>query len=163
MINTAWRGQAGLDVSTGDGNRNWTDIPERKVLLAGDVFVLIMFAYVGRASHGMGDFDLGVLTTAFPFLAGMSIRLCIVLMFSIFCHCPSMSWTKVVGAAEEAGGGGGEGGVPMMLYAIVTQAGSRSRVNIRSSANMHVFGVELLKFAHIRVFYGVFVDTGNGI
>lgn len=70
MIDTAWRGQAGLDVVSGEGSRNWADITNRKVLVAGDVFALTMFAYVGRASHGMGELDLAVLATAAPFIIG---------------------------------------------------------------------------------------------
>ena len=37
---------------------------------AGDVLVLVMFAAIGRASHGEHDGALGVLGTAAPFLAG---------------------------------------------------------------------------------------------
>ncbi|CAN0163225.1 unnamed protein product, partial [Hapterophycus canaliculatus] len=71
VTDTAWRGQAGLDVIDGDGgSRDWSDLSTRRGLAAGDVMALTMFSYVGRASHGMASFDLGVLLTALPFLIG---------------------------------------------------------------------------------------------
>ncbi|CAM9985335.1 unnamed protein product [Scytosiphon promiscuus] len=71
VTDTAWRGQAGLDVTDGDdGSRDWSDLSTRRGLAVGDVVALTMFAYVGRASHGMGSFDLGVLLTALPFIIG---------------------------------------------------------------------------------------------
>lgn len=71
VVDTAWRGQAGLDVSGSDGEaRNWSALANRKVLAAGDLAALTLFSYVGRASHGMADFDLGVLLTALPFMIG---------------------------------------------------------------------------------------------
>lgn len=71
VVDTAWRGQAGLDVSEAGGEaRNWGDLATRRGLAAGDLAALTLFAYVGRASHGMGSFDLGVLVTALPFYLG---------------------------------------------------------------------------------------------
>lgn len=71
MTDTAWRGQAGLDITDAeDGSRDWGDLTTRKGLAVGDLVALTMFAYVGRASHGMASFDLGVLGTALPFLVG---------------------------------------------------------------------------------------------
>lgn len=71
ILDTAWRGQAGLDVSSADvGTRSWGDLLNRKGLVAGDLAALTLFAYVGRASHGMSAFDLGVVVTALPFLVG---------------------------------------------------------------------------------------------
>ena len=69
VIDTKWSGQAGLDVTVA-GQRNWFDIPNRPVLAAGDMLALTIFAYIGRASHGSGSIDLGVLATAAPFAAG---------------------------------------------------------------------------------------------
>lgn len=72
MTNTAWRGQAGLDVTNADdGSRDWGDLSTRRGLAAGDLVTLTAFAYVGRASHGMASLDLGVLVTALPFLVGV--------------------------------------------------------------------------------------------
>eukprot|EP00752_Nemacystus_decipiens_P006184 g5580.t2 len=69
VTDTAWRGQAGLDITdANDGSRDWGDLSTRKGLAVGDLVALTMFAYVGRASHGMSSFDLGVLGTALPFL-----------------------------------------------------------------------------------------------
>ncbi|CAM9761738.1 unnamed protein product [Pylaiella littoralis] len=71
VTNTAWRGQAGLDVTNADdGSRDWGDLSTRRGLAAGDLVALTAFAYVGRASHGMASLDLGVLVTALPFLVG---------------------------------------------------------------------------------------------
>lgn len=71
VTDTAWRGQAGLDVTdAANGSRDWSDLSARKGLAVGDAVALTMFAYVGRASHGMASFDLGVLLTALPFLIG---------------------------------------------------------------------------------------------
>ncbi|CAB1101459.1 unnamed protein product [Ectocarpus sp. CCAP 1310/34] len=71
VMDTAWRGQAGLDViNAADGSRDWSDLSARRGLAVGDAVALTMFAYVGRASHGMAAFDLGVLLTALPFLIG---------------------------------------------------------------------------------------------
>ena len=72
-MDTAWRGQAGLDV-TSRGQKNWADLATRKWLAAGDIAVLTLFAWGGRASHGMGDLDFSVLVTAFPFYVGKKKR-----------------------------------------------------------------------------------------
>ncbi len=71
MTETAWRGQAGLEVTdANDGSRSWGDLSTRRGLATGDLVALTLFAYVGRASHGMASIDLGVLATALPFLVG---------------------------------------------------------------------------------------------
>lgn len=74
MTDTAWRGQAGLDVTDAeDGSRDWRDLSTRRGLAVGDLVALTAFAYIGRASHGMSSFDLGVLVTALPFFVGVYI------------------------------------------------------------------------------------------
>lgn len=71
VVDTAWRGQAGLDVSDStDGDKSWGVLADRKGLVVGDLVALTLFAYIGRASHGMAAFDLGVLVTALPFFVG---------------------------------------------------------------------------------------------
>eukprot|EP00640_Fibrocapsa_japonica_P003052 CAMPEP_0113943314 /NCGR_PEP_ID=MMETSP1339-20121228/23178_1 /TAXON_ID=94617 /ORGANISM="Fibrocapsa japonica" /LENGTH=272 /DNA_ID=CAMNT_0000948155 /DNA_START=127 /DNA_END=945 /DNA_ORIENTATION=- /assembly_acc=CAM_ASM_000762 len=66
---TQWSGQAGLDVSE-PGNRNWSDLATRPLLTLGDMATLVLFSYIGRASHGNPQVDWGLLGTAAPFLAG---------------------------------------------------------------------------------------------
>uniref|UniRef100_A0A0G4HX28 Uncharacterized protein n=1 Tax=Chromera velia CCMP2878 TaxID=1169474 RepID=A0A0G4HX28_9ALVE len=70
---TSWSGQAGMDeVENFDGA--WAALPKRKLLLAGDLLALYLFAFIGRASHGEdvsgGLLNLEVWQTAAPFIAG---------------------------------------------------------------------------------------------
>lgn len=39
----------------------------------GDVMALILFAAIGRFSHGLSTFDIETLKTADPFIAGMLV------------------------------------------------------------------------------------------
>ncbi|CAM9424985.1 unnamed protein product [Discosporangium mesarthrocarpum] len=66
---TQWSGQAGLDVTV-QGSRRWGDLATRQGLAMGDVVTLVLFAYIGRSSHGMVSVDLSVLGTALPFIVG---------------------------------------------------------------------------------------------
>lgn len=81
VVDTAWRGQAGLDVSdVAEGDKSWGVLADRKGLVVGDIAALTLFAYVGRASHGMAAFDLGVLFTALPFFVGALAVVVVVLV-----------------------------------------------------------------------------------
>lgn len=63
-----WSGQAKMDVGTDDGVSNPSDVLKRLDLALGDALALLLFAHIGRASHGQQSLGLGVLQTAFPFL-----------------------------------------------------------------------------------------------
>lgn len=68
IAETAWSGQAGLDVEKA-GNNNWSDLTSRPLLALGDVGFLLLFATIGRSIHSGGfHFDLQALGTAAPFL-----------------------------------------------------------------------------------------------
>lgn len=68
MAETAWSGQAGLDIQT-QGNSNPTDLAARPFLALGDVAMLLLFASIGRSIHTGGvSLDLQVLQTAAPFI-----------------------------------------------------------------------------------------------
>lgn len=64
-----WSGQAGVDKLGADGSRNWGDILQRSDLAIGDALAFLLFAYIGRASHGSPIPDKAVLATAAPFIA----------------------------------------------------------------------------------------------
>ena len=68
MAETAWSGQAGLDIQK-QGNSNPTDLAARPFLALGDVAMLLLFASIGRSIHTGGvSLDLQVLQTAAPFI-----------------------------------------------------------------------------------------------
>ncbi|KAM3574080.1 hypothetical protein VYU27_003977 [Nannochloropsis oceanica] len=68
VAETAWSGQAGLDVLT-QGNNNPTDLAARPFLALGDVAMLLLFASIGRSIHTGGiSLDFQVLQTAAPFI-----------------------------------------------------------------------------------------------
>jgi adenylate kinase len=65
-----WSGQAGLDSSASDGVSSYADILHRLDVAFGDALALLLFAWIGRSSHGNASLAGGVFTTALPFLAG---------------------------------------------------------------------------------------------
>lgn len=64
-----WSGQAGIGRNL-EGVSSYPDIRGRLDLAFGDTVAFLLFAYIGRATHGNPTLDLGVLETAAPFLAG---------------------------------------------------------------------------------------------
>jgi adenylate kinase len=65
-----WSGQAGLDTTESGGVSSYPDILRRLDVALGDTFGLLLFAWIGRSSHGNASLGGGVFTTALPFLAG---------------------------------------------------------------------------------------------
>ena len=69
VLDTDWSGQAGLDVVY-VGDKKWSDITSRPLLYFGDMTALLLFAAIGRASHGnsFNIFAPEAIKTALPFL-----------------------------------------------------------------------------------------------
>jgi len=68
VAETAWSGQAGLDVRR-VGENNWKDVGARPLLALGDVLMFLLFASVGRSIHTGGlSLDVQVVQTAAPFI-----------------------------------------------------------------------------------------------
>lgn len=64
-----WSGQAAMESGSASGSRNWSDVVRRTDLAFGDLMAFVLFAYIGRASHGNATVDAVVLKTAAPFIA----------------------------------------------------------------------------------------------
>eukprot|EP00208_Stichococcus_sp_RCC1054_P000028 CAMPEP_0206143214 /NCGR_PEP_ID=MMETSP1473-20131121/19638_1 /ASSEMBLY_ACC=CAM_ASM_001109 /TAXON_ID=1461547 /ORGANISM="Stichococcus sp, Strain RCC1054" /LENGTH=237 /DNA_ID=CAMNT_0053538509 /DNA_START=195 /DNA_END=908 /DNA_ORIENTATION=+ len=62
----AWAGVAAVDREESDG----TSLKRAAILVGGDAAAVLLFAAIGRGSHAELDGIAGVLTTAWPFLAG---------------------------------------------------------------------------------------------
>eukprot|EP00611_Tribonema_gayanum_P013627 TRINITY_DN2463_c0_g1_i1.p1 TRINITY_DN2463_c0_g1~~TRINITY_DN2463_c0_g1_i1.p1 ORF type:complete len:307 (-),score=80.31 TRINITY_DN2463_c0_g1_i1:185-1003(-) len=69
VLDTAWSGQAGMDVTV-VGSKTWADISKRLGLAAGDVIALTVFASIGRGVHTGSGIDFEVFKTALPFYIG---------------------------------------------------------------------------------------------
>lgn len=63
-----WSGQAGMDSPESAGTSTYADLGRRLDLVCGDLLALLVFAYIGRASHGDKSVSIGVLKTAAPFV-----------------------------------------------------------------------------------------------
>lgn len=63
-----WSGQAGADGPDAAGSSSYADLARRVDLVIGDVLSFLMFAYIGRATHGDKSLDFDVLKTAAPFI-----------------------------------------------------------------------------------------------
>lgn len=64
----SWSGQAAADSVNSAGTSTYNDLLTRLDLVFGDTVALLAFAYIGRARHGSGAVDFGVLKTAAPFI-----------------------------------------------------------------------------------------------
>lgn len=64
-----WSGQAGVDTPESAGTSGYSDLGRRLDLVFGDTLALLLFAYVGKASHGDKSLSFGVVQTAAPFIA----------------------------------------------------------------------------------------------
>lgn len=67
--NVTWSGQAGLDTSNSDGTSSYADLSRRLDVAFGDAIAILLFAYIGRSTHGDNAIDLELFKTAAPFLA----------------------------------------------------------------------------------------------
>lgn len=63
-----WSGQAGVDKPGSAGDSTYADLARRFDLVAGDILSLLLFAYIGRASHGDKSISPELFKTAAPFL-----------------------------------------------------------------------------------------------
>lgn len=63
-----WSGQAGMDMPESAGDSTYADLGRRLDLVIGDLFSLLLFAYIGRAVHGDKSIGPGLLKTAGPFI-----------------------------------------------------------------------------------------------
>jgi adenylate kinase len=64
-----WSGQAGADSAESDGTASYADLGRRLDVVLGDATAILLFAWIGRASHGNAGLDGSVFQTALPFLA----------------------------------------------------------------------------------------------
>lgn len=64
-----WSGQATADSPEDIGTSTYADLGRRFDLVIGDVLALVVFAYIGRASHGSKALDFEILKTAAPFVS----------------------------------------------------------------------------------------------
>lgn len=64
-----WSGQAGVETAASSGVSNYSDLGRRLDLVTGDAAMILLFAYIGRATHVSTSFDFEVVKTAAPFLA----------------------------------------------------------------------------------------------
>lgn len=63
-----WSGQAKMDGPDSEGTRDLNDIMRRPDVALGDALAFLVFAYIGRASHGHPVPDAILFKTAMPFL-----------------------------------------------------------------------------------------------
>lgn len=63
-----WSGQAGVDTPGSSGTSNYSDLGKRLDLALGDTAAFLLFAYIGKASHGDKSLSFGVVQTATPFI-----------------------------------------------------------------------------------------------
>jgi hypothetical protein len=64
---TQWSGQVGVEQEIRSAS-NWADLTSRWGLAVTDVSALLLFAFIGRASHVSTSLDFGMLKTAAPFV-----------------------------------------------------------------------------------------------